>query len=113
MGFDLWLLLYSQLNGTDSFKGFIIRGFKSVGGVLNENSPAGRFVNMNTNSAARIMPCYSQSSVTHSNGNSKNSVTLQWSPDCTGCQFYFLYTVVKNYSTMWVKDESALVTIPA
>ena len=62
---------FQQLEGRDSLKGFIIRGFKSNG------SPGGRFVNMNSNSDARIMPCSGQSSVTHANSGSKSSVKLQ------------------------------------
>merc|ERR1711992_142080 len=101
-GNNLWEI---KLEGRDSLKGFIIRGFKSNG------SPGGRFVNMNSNNDARIMPCSGQSSVTHANSVSKSSVKLQWSPDCTGCQFYFDYTVAKDYSTYWVKRRSSTITV--
>ena len=101
-----------QLNSKtgDTFKGFIIRGFKKSLSDPEEEIPAGRF--LDTNPEARRMPCHGQTSVTHTNSKDKRSITLQWSPDCIDCQFYFYYTVVQDFYTMWVKEQSELIDIP-
>ena len=67
------MIFCPQLNSKtgDTFKGFIIRGFKKSVSDPKEEIPAGRF--LDTNPEARRMPCHDQTSVTHTNNKDKSS----------------------------------------
>ena len=88
----------------------MIRGFKTGGGA------AGSFVNLDGNT--KYVDCDSsapQSSITHSNGNSKgSSMTFKWKPDpnCKQpCKFHFKYTVVEDYSNYHAGTETGLFSV--
>ena len=50
-----------------------------------------------------------QATVTHTDGDDKSEMDLVWSPPSNaapGTEYYFHYTIVKNYGNIWVGRDS-------
>lgn len=95
----------------DDFKGFFIqardpRTQKAVGEFLTDYS----------SDVAKVQPvdCHSlrRSSLTHKDPSLKNSVIAKWKAPyylTNNTEFRFYYTVVREFNTFWVKQESQTV----
>lgn len=73
--------------------------------------PAGAFI-LSDNDIARHVNCTAdapEATVTHRNATEKYSVGLTWSPapdDAPGTDYFFTYTVVKDFNTIWAGRTS-------
>lgn len=98
-----------SFGATDDFKGFFIqardpRTQKAVGEFLTDDFGA---------DVAKVQPvdCHSvrRSSLTHKDPSLKNSVIAKWKAPyylTNNTEFRFYYTVVREFNTFWVRQES-------
>ena len=55
-----------------------------------------------------------QSTVTHTDSDAKKTWKLTWNPapeDKANTNYYFVYTIVKDYETYWYDRKSALFSL--
>lgn len=109
-GEELTVTLKS-FSANDDFKGFFIqardpRTQKAVGEFLTDYS----------SDVAKVQPvdCHSvrRSSLTHKDPSLKNSVIAKWKAPyylTNNTEFRFYYTVVREFNTFWVRQESQTV----
>jgi hypothetical protein len=109
-GEELTVTLKS-FSANDDFKGFFIqardpRTQKAIGEFLTDYS----------SDVAKVQPvdCHSvrRSSLTHKDPSLKNSVIAKWKAPyylTNNTEFRFYYTVVREFNTFWVRQESQTV----
>lgn len=97
------------------FKGFLVQGR-----YASNDEPAGNFVLINKDDEPfrmQHLACSEsaqEATVTHADGDEKDTMPLFWKPPATagpGDEFYFHYTVVKEYSTIWAARDSEKFTV--
>jgi hypothetical protein len=88
------------------FKGFLLMGQRlNKSGLPEETGIPHGFFSPSQNS--QTVNCGGKDgAVTHVNGDPKHEVTLEWTAPNEDGEYVILYSIVKDYSTYWVKQKT-------
>ena len=103
-----------QLRPGKDFKGEEFRGFLVQARNGDTDAPAGVFELQDRMKYVECDDAAPQSTVTHTDSDPKKGWKLVWNPapeDQPNTNYYFVYTIVKDYGTYWHDRKSSLFSL--
>ena len=103
-----------QLRPGKAFKDEEFRGFLIQARYAENDAPAGVFDLQDRTKYVECDDAAPQSTITHTDSDPKKGWKLVWNPapeDQPNTNYYFVYTIVKDYGTYWHDRKSSLFSL--